>query len=139
MGFDLKPRNKELEWLTIGAFSWPWMLDAGLGLVLGTGKAIKPAEYSYIPDKKGASPQSNDGYYVTSKQAKIMSVVAKGLVQVERFKSKQWNDLTAETQQDMREMNDKYKIYNLPVREDFIDKVEKFAEWSKKSGGFWIW
>ena len=138
MGYDLKPRNKELEWFSMGVFSWSWMLGAGVGLVLGNGNSIEPAQYVYVPDKNGASPQSNDGYYVTSKQAKIMSVVAKGLVSVEKFKRAQWNGYSPERQQQMQEWNNRNKIYNMPVREDFIDKTERFAEWSEKSGGFWI-
>ena len=138
MGYDLKPRNKELEWYSMGIFSWSWMLNKGVGLVIGTGYAIKPAQYSYIADKRGASPQSNDGYYVTSKQAKIMAVVARGLVSVEKFKVQQWNEYTPEIQKQMQDWNDKHKLYNMPVREDFINKVENFAEWAEKSGGFWI-
>lgn len=138
MGYDLKPRNKNLEWFSMGAFSWSWMLNAGVGLVIGTGNAIEPAQYSYVPDKKGASPQSNDGYYVTSKEAKTMAIVARGLVRVERFKADQWGKYSPEMQKEMQGWNGKYKTYNMPVRSDFIDKAEKFADWAEKSGGFWI-
>lgn len=138
MSYDLKPRNKNSEWFRMGAFSWMWMLDAGVGLVLGEGKGIEPASYRYIPDKKGASPCDNDGYYVTSKDAKLMSIVARGLVSVEKGKVDEWKNYTPEKQKNIEEWNTKHKIYNLPVREDFIEKAEKFAEWAEKSGGFWI-
>ena len=139
MGYDLKPKNKELEWFTMGAFSWSWMLDAGVGLVLGQGKGIKPATYRYIPDKKGASPCSNDGFHVTSKQAKIMAHVTRGLVSVERGKVEEWERMSEEERKQMEDWNVTRSIYNLPVRSDFIDKAEKFADWAEKSGGFRIY
>jgi hypothetical protein len=138
MGYDLKPRNK-IEGFHMGAFSWGWMLNAGVGLAIGTGNAIEPASYSYIPDKRGRSPQSNDGYYVSAKKAKLMSTIARGLVQVESFKNNEWDKLSPEKQKQMQEWNDKFKIYNMPVRKDFIEKTEDFAEWAEKSGGFWIY
>ncbi len=138
MGYDLKPRNKDLDWFGMGAFSWSWMLNAGVGLVLGQGRGIKPGEYRYIPDKKGYSPCSNDGFCVTSKQSKIMAHVARGLVSVEKGKSDEWERMTEEERKQIEEWNTRHRMYNLPVRKDFIEKAEKFAEWAEKSGGFWI-
>jgi len=139
MGYNLIPRNKKLNKFYFESFSFDWMLDAGVGLVLGTGKSIEPASFRYIPDKKGRCPRYNDGFYVTSKQAKIMSVVAKGLVSVERGKWDEWNCLSEEKQKSMKEANNQYlHLYILPVREEFIEKVEKFTEWAEKSSGFKI-
>jgi hypothetical protein len=138
MSYHLVPRNKDLEIYYFGAFSFTWMLDAGVGLVLGTGKSIEPASFRYVPDKKGRCPRDNDGFYVTSKQAKIMSLLAYGLVSVERGKLNEWNKKPTEEQESIKKYNDKHHIYNLPIREDFIEKVEEFAEWVKKSGGFKI-
>lgn len=138
MGYDLKPRNKKVDWFQMGAFSWGWMINAGVGLAINTGASIEPASYSYTPDSKGRSPQSNDGYYVNSKQAKLMSQIAKGLVHVESFKNKEWDNLTPEQQKQMEDFNSRSHIYNMPIRKDFIEKTIKFAEWAEKSGGFWI-
>ncbi|MDY7043620.1 hypothetical protein RVS70_05315 [Virgibacillus sp. M23] len=138
MVYDLKPKNEELDWFSMGAFSWSWMLDAGVGLVLGQGKGIKPATYRYIPDENGASPRSNDGYYVDEEKAKIMAQVARGLVSVERGKTDEWNAMSEEEREQIDKWSLRSNIYNLPIREDFVDKAEKFADWSEKSGGFEI-
>lgn len=139
MSYDLVPRNKELEPLYFGAFSWSWMLRAGVGLVIGTGDSIVPASYRYMPDKRGRDPNSNDGFHVTSKQAKLMAEVAKGLLSVEYGKHKEYEEASAAE----RERWDApgslgTGLYHLPVRKDFLEKVERFVEWAPKSGGFWI-
>jgi len=139
MGYDLSSRNKEAGDFYMGAFSWSWMINAGVGLVIGTGPAKNPASYSYTPDAKGASPQTNDGYRVTAEQARMMAAAARGLVNVERFIAKEWEQMSEEDRKLDTEWNERSKIYRTPVRDDFIDKAAAFAEWAEKSGGFAIW
>jgi hypothetical protein len=138
ISFDLYPRNRELEPFRFGSFSWSWMLEKGVGLVLKTGRSIEPGRYRYVPDKQGRDPNQNDGYYVNSKLAKMMAHVARGLASVERGKHDEWNKMTEGERSSIKEWNERLKIYNLPVREDWIEKVEKFADWADKSGGFKI-
>ena len=138
MGYDLKPRNKDIGWFHFGAFSWSWMLNAGVGLVIGYGKAKDPASFSYIPDKKGRCPGYNDGYYVCADLAWAMAHAANGLVVSQHRIRKEWAAMSEDERQKAMEWNKRHKIYQEPVREDFIDLVEKFVQWAQKSHGFGI-
>ncbi|MGG1637207.1 hypothetical protein [Paenibacillus sp. NRS-1760] len=140
MSYDLCPRNKEMDSVRIGAFFWPFiLLEIGVGLVIGAGNSIRPASYRYIAGKKGGSPMSNDGYYVTQKNAKLMAAVAMGWSTVERGKRSEWESIDEEERARMEEWNKEFKTYNLPAHIETIEKVEKFAEFATKSGGFRIW
>lgn len=136
MGYDLVARRKDSEDFYMGAFSFPTMLDLGVGLVINTGAGVESFRYYYIPDKKGNSPQSNDGYYVTSKQAKMMSFLVYKVVWLQRERTKEWREFS---EQEQKFYSEELKLSGIPIREDFIDKIEKFADWAKDSGGFWIW
>ncbi len=140
MGYDLIPRNKKLDSFHFGMFSWGWMLDQGIGLIIGTGKAIRPAGYSFIPDKLGRDPNHNDGFRVTAEQARAMALAASGLASVKNFINKEWEDMPEGTQAKMKEGNERFghNIYNTPVSEDFITKIKAFAEWAYNSQGFAI-
>ncbi len=82
---------------------------------------------------------SNDGYYVSPKNAKIMAIVARGWVLVERGKRDEWEELSEEEQKRMEEWNKEFKTYKLPASGEFIDKVEAFANFAETSGGFRIY
>jgi len=138
MGYDLRPRHKEIGDFHFGAFNWGWMLDAGVGLVLGAGPSIKPATFRYSHDKKGRCPYYNEGFHVTSKDAKTMALIAYGLVSVEKGKWSEWNSFTDDEKRTIEEPR-MSGVYRRPVREDFIEKVERFATWAVQSGGFWIY
>lgn len=135
MSYDLKPVKKNVEWLRMGAFSWSWLMNAGVGLVVGQGESKNPGAYSYIHQEKGGSPLSNDGYKVSSAKAKMMAVVARGIVSKYRFINNEWNELSEEE----REKQSKVDWYVKGVREDFLEKAEKFADWAETSGGFRIY
>ena len=136
MGYDLIPRNKSIDPFYMGAFSWPWMLGAGVGLVIGTGKGIEPAQYYYAFDNLGRDPNCNDGFRVTASQARAMSLAAWGLVFVERAVHEDFAKLPEEERK-RREDSWPY-IYRVPVREDFIEKAAEFAEFAERSSGFSI-
>lgn len=139
MSYDLYPRKKEVDPVRYGVFMWPFiLLEIGVGLVIGAGNSIRPASYRYIADKRGASPMSNDGYYVSQKNAKLMAAVARGWSVVERGKRSEWEALSEEDQKRMEEWNKEFKTYDLPAHSETIEKVEKFAEFAIKSGGFRI-
>lgn len=139
MGYDLKPRNKELESFHFGAFSWSWMLDAGVGLVISTGRSADGG-YSYAPDKRGASPRSCDGYYVTAEEANALGHAATGLASVETFIAEQWAALSDDERAKWEAANVEYRreLYRKPVRADFIKRAEEFGQWALRSHGFWI-
>lgn len=136
MGFDLKPKKKDAGWFHMGALSWSWMLMEGVGLVIGTGPGKDPATFSYIPDAKGRCPNYNDGFEVSNAQAKMMAVAARGLVSVCRAVTAKWDEIPEPQRGETLKRNESLKLYKNPVRSDFIDKDEAFAEWAEKSGGF---
>ncbi len=138
MGFDLKPRNKKLDWFHFGAFSWSWMMNEGVGYIINYGKAKDPASFSYVPDKKGRCPAYSDGYYVSADLAWAMGRAALGLVSTCRRIIEEWEKLSPDERKRQEEFNKTHKLYKTPVREDFIDKVEKFGVWAQKSSGFGI-
>lgn len=135
MGFELKPRNKKLDFFHFGIFIWTWMLDSGVGLIINTAPAMKPGTFSYTPDKKGMCANYNDGFYVAAKEAKAMAIAARGLVKTKRWINAEWNKLNPEE----KEKYEKCEFYKKATREDFIRKVEQFVDWAEKSQGFGIW
>lgn len=59
MGYDLTAKNKKVEGISIGAFSWPIILqETGAGYVIGYGAGRTPARYVYQNGNSG-SPVSN--------------------------------------------------------------------------------
>ena len=140
MGFDLKPHNSALEWFHFGAFSWLWMLDSGVGLVLSTGSGRKPASFFYQEDEQGFCPHYNDGFRVPAKEARMMAQIARGLVFVQHGINDEWEALSKEERtRDMAVNEGEFKnLYRTPVREDFLDRVSAFADWADRSKGFRI-
>lgn len=140
MGYDLIANNKEVEGISIGAFSWPiYLQETGMGYVLGYGTGFKPGSYVYSQGNNG-SPVSNDGYKVTSAEAKMMAKVARGYVAVQRYVNKEWEELTEEHAKECEQSNERhsFKIYRPKMHEDHLKWLEKFADWADKSRGFKI-
>jgi hypothetical protein len=141
MGYDLSPKNKNVKELCIGAFFWPIMLqETGMGYVLGYGAGRSPGTYVYIPDSRGASPSSNDGYNVSSTQAKMMATVGRGFVSVKRFINKEWDEMPKEEKE--KALNYKgyngQPIYQQPWHEDRLKQIEQFCDFAENSKGFKI-
>jgi len=138
MGYDLYPSNKELEEFHFGAFSWSFLLEK-IGLIIGTGRGVEPGSYSYLPDKYGRDPNSNDGFRVTAKQSKALAMAAQGLASNEKFIQKEWDKMPKEEKERKEKANQDFdKLYRTPIRKDWIERVEKFAVWAYKSRGFSI-
>lgn len=104
-----------------------------MGYILGYGTALRAASYVYQQGNNG-SPVSNDGYKVTSAQAKMMAAVARGYVSVQRFVNKEWEALPPEevksweqSQYCRKQMHEKHLVF-----------LEKFADFAEGSGGFSI-
>lgn len=134
MGYDLNPKNKKLESLSVGTFSWPIFLqETGMGYVLGYGTAMKPGTYVYQNGNNG-SPASNDGYKVSGKEAQMMAAVARGYVSVQRYVNKEWEEIP-ETELANYEAS---PYYRKKMHEDHLKFLEKFADWAEQSGGFTI-
>lgn len=144
MSYDLKPRNKKIEEVRFGAFIWSIMLqETGMGYVLGYGANITPASYVYNTGRKG-SPVSNDGYRVSSDEAKAMAKVARGYISVKRFINKQYEEASDEQKNNWKsalyygEKRLVKKLYEQEVSEDLLLKIEKFADFAENSNGFAI-
>jgi hypothetical protein len=142
MSYDLKPKNKEINELRIGAFSWPMYLQiTGAGYIVGYGESRSPAEYTY-QRRKNASPVSNDGFPVTATEAKAMAMVVRGFVAVRRFINKQWDELDLsdeeKEQQQKLTLSDGKPLYQGTWHEDRLKELEVFALFAEQSKGFTI-
>lgn len=149
MGYDLEPKNEDAGDFHMGAFSWSWMIiDVGVGLPFGMGRGTEPASYvihiedDFDPDKD-QSPVllcSNDGFFVSAEKAQEMALVAKWAVKYHRAHADVYDNCSDKEKARYIEYSvGVRKLYNLPVRKDFVDKMEKFSEWAPKSGGFYVW
>lgn len=138
MSYDFEPRWKNIEWFTLGACSWPWMLNEGLGLIIGVMEGKNPGSYICIP-RNGLSPYDNEGFPVSAEEARMMAKAARALVACYKRLQKEWDELSPDERDGDYEYNEKHKLYKIPIREDFLEKALKFAEWAEKSGGFRIW
>lgn len=135
MGFDLQASKKgHPDWST-GSFSWSWMIGAGVGIPVGTFNGHSPGTFIYMPRPDGLCIQYNDGAKVSAKEAKEMAKIARMLVIKYRQIRIIWDELDAAEQSRRKDAG----TYTLPVRDDFVDKMESFAEWAEGSGGFRVW
>lgn len=137
MGYDLKPISTSLETFTLGAFSFPILLEACGYLwpciqngprwycVFGEDERM-PAGDEY------PTLISNDGFPVSEDEAKVMARVARNYVAVQR-------NLPNQTISD--DFLEPYSMQEWPkkIRSDFVNKFEKFADWADQSKGFEIW
>ena len=137
--YDLIPRNKNVNSFSIDGFSWPLMLNEGVGLIIGAMEGVNPSTDIYEL-RKGCNPYGNDGFRVTSKEAWAMAKAARNLVSGYRYIQKIWDEFSDE-EKEWRYENNKnlhnFK-YKEPVNEEFLEKVLSFADFAEKSGGFTI-
>lgn len=143
MTYDLHPRNRGLDQFRAGAFSWCWLLDQGVGWPLGYYAGDSPGTYLYTPDpSQRGDPATNDGYRVTAAQAREMARLSRYIVALHRARRQQWEALSEEERQRRQRWCRDHPLdrpmYRLPVREDFVDLAERFADWAERSGGFRI-
>lgn len=137
MGMDLTARNKEIGEFHWGAFGWSWMLAEGVGLPVGHFAGLSAGEFIFLERPDGRSLGYNDGAKVSSKEAKEMAKVARWIVAKQRAMYQQYQSRSESERESMRE--DRHKLYTLPVRQDWVDHLEKFADWAEKSGGFRVY
>lgn len=135
MSFDLSPRNKTMPSHRMGAFSWGWMLDAGVGLPIGYGIGFLPGQYVHHTRPDGKSPADNDGARITAAEAKEMAKVARWVADYQDALHSEWEKMLDAERIRIAALQDR----NVPVRRDFVEKVRAFADWAEKSGGFRIY
>lgn len=137
MSYTLRPLNNELDDFDFGSFSWTLFLEECCGTLFPF--IQNGGNYYYISDLDkrlgNEYPEiiSNDGFKVTSNEAKIMSRMARNYVAIQRSLDETYfhKDISFNTP-------DYLKPWPRKIREDFVDKYEKFAEWAEKSKGFKI-
>lgn len=134
MGFDLYARNKEAGDFHMGAFSWTWMLDAGVGLPVGYGPGFSPGTFVFAGRPDGLCVGYNDGARVTAKEARQMAQIARWVADHQDRLHNLWMQEPEDRRKAMTD--DPHRIYEPPVRRDFVEKVRAFADWADKSGGF---
>jgi len=137
MGMELHARNKAAGQFHWGAFGWSWMLGEGVGLPVGHFHGLSPGEFIYLDRPDGRCLGYNDGAKVSAKEAKDMAKVSRWVVAKQRAMRQQLERRSQQERDDMAE--DKYRLYTLPVRADWVDQLEKFADWAEKSGGFRVY
>jgi hypothetical protein len=137
MGYDLRPRNKSAGSFHMGAFSWGWMLENGVGLPVGYGPGFAPAQFIYRTRPDGKCIGYNDGARVTAAEAKEMAKVARWLADYQEDLYAQWMKEPEESRQRMQ--GNTSGLYKCPVRRDFVEKVRAFSEWAGQSGGFRVY
>lgn len=139
MGADLYALRDDVSPFHMGAFSWSWMLNAGVGLPIGCGPS-EAGSFVYTPrdaDDHDSCPHYNDGFPVSSDEARAMALCAWGLTVVERYKRQAWEARSEQERariEDLRYSDPARAV--VPVRADFVDKAEAFAWWAWASGGF---
>lgn len=143
MSYDLIPKDKSVEEISIGAFSWPIILEeTGMGYVIGYGGGRCFGTHVYRPEENGASPVSNDGYWVSSTEAKAMALVGRGYVSVSRFINKEWEKIPEHERKQQEKMlcspNSNRLLYKTVMHEDRLKQVEQFCDFAEKSKGFKI-
>lgn len=140
MGYDFAPSNESAGDFHVGAFCWPWMLDAGVGLVICTGKGFTPGSFVYAERPDGLSVNYNDGAAVTAEEARDMARVARWVAD---YQDTLRSVYEREPEAKRREMENAPILsgprYNIPVRRDFVEKLREFADWAEKSGGFRVY
>jgi hypothetical protein len=142
MGYTLTARKKgaAVEEMNVGLFTWPMYLqETGAGYVLGYGEGRSPGSYVYKSGGQG-SPVSNDGYKVSSREAKMMAAVIRGYISVQKFVNKEWDKLSPEDRE-RDEVATGYKgkpIYRARFHEDHLSALEKISDFMEQSGGFTI-
>lgn len=134
MPYDLIPRNRQQGEMTIGAFAWPWMLEAGLGLPLTHGKGIEPGSFVYADRPDGRCVAYNDGARVSAGEAKEMAKLARWIADYQDTLHTIFDRQPDDVKE--RQLKNEHRLYHIPVRRDWVAKLREFADWAEKSGGF---
>jgi hypothetical protein len=137
VSFNLRPRNKAMPDFSFGAFGWSWLLEAGAGFPVGHFKGIEPASFLYLGRQDGRCLGYNDGAKVSASEAREMAKLTRWIVLYQRTLHHHFEQRSEEDRAHM--LDNGQRLYNTPVRKDWLDHFERFADWAEKSGGFRVW
>lgn len=155
MGYELSPRNKGVEGFSIGAFSFPILLEACgylWPMVQNGGQWYCAFGTDPRMPQGDTYPRliSNDGFRVTAEEARIMARVASNYVAIQRSLPDEQPKAVGISGQSEFRKDDVLEIlmrgmsggtkdpWPKKIREDFVARFAEFAEWAPKSGGFRI-
>lgn len=136
MGFDLRPRNKKAGELSVGAFTWLWMLESGIGWPVGYGCGMRHGEFVWSRRPDDRCLQHNDGARVSASEAKDMAKAARWIAS---YQDSLWSVWIQETESFRLHMQQNPQLYRMPVRRDVVEKARAFADWAERSGGFRVY
>ncbi len=138
MGYDFSPVHEEAGSFHMGAFLWPHFLEQCGWYFLA---ASKGARYFFVAGQDERMPEddtyprlmSNDGFLVTEEEAMVLARIAHNYVIMQQGLEDQPED-----------DHDIFKpaaleIWPRKVRDDWVEKLEEFSVWARKSGGFEIY
>ena len=153
MGYDLSPVNKDVDSFHFGAFSWGPLLDA-CGYLFpcvrngGERYCVWGVDARMPEGDDYPRLLSNDGFLVTSEEAKVMARCARNFVAVQRSLPDAHRGSGTTSTQVAFERKDVEELliramsgatpgpWPVKIRDDFTEKYEKFADWAEQSGGF---
>ena len=140
MGYDFSPRQKEAGRFHMSAFLWPHFLEQ-CGAYFICIQQPYGAKWFFVSGVDERMPEqdkyprliSNDGFPITEEEAKVLARIARNYVTIQRG--------LEDPHQDDNDFLKPIALQPWPrkVREDWIDHLEKFADWAEQSGGFEIW
>lgn len=140
MGYDFSPRHEDAGRFHMGAFLWPHLLEQ-CGAYFICIQQPYGAKWFFISGVDERMPEgdkyprliSNDGFPVTEEEAKVLARIARNYATIQRNLEDQ--------PEDDNSFLKPVALQNWPrkIREDWVDQLEKFADWAEKSGGFEIW
>lgn len=151
MGYDFRPKNKAAGDFALGAFTWPVLLEAAGYLFPsihsgGQYYAVTDTDPRFRGDYPGIL--ANDGFKVTADEARILARIARNFVAIQRSLPEEHRSQELMHKAGGITRDDliaaltgpgKPAVWPAKVRDDFVEKVEQFAAWAEKSGGFEIW
>ena len=138
MGFDLRARNRDLD--RFHFIGWTWFLSQGAGLLLQRGPWTHKAGRCVWSDRMGRIVDHNDGYYVSANKARLLAEMARTLAASWRIINQEFPDLQDRYGKPLNPNSyPQENMYNYPVRKDYLENLDQFAEWSEKSMGFGVW
>ena len=141
MGNTLVPRNKSVPQKRVGAFFWSWLLDAGMGHIIGFQRCGPLVQHDFRfrddPEHPRADPSNGGGYRVTAGEARAMAMWAHGFHSYLKQVGADWKSCQDDWRRKSFKESSGYR-QAVDVREDYVTQVEEFAQFAWESRGFRI-
>lgn len=133
MGYVFSPNNRELDDFSMGAFLWPILMES-FGYLFP--EISRDGRYFYLKDGNGdrrycdgKTLGGNGGFEVSAYEAVVMARMARNYSAIQR---------------ELPESNDADNFpFIMPawprkISPDYTARIDQFANWAERSGGFTI-